>query len=365
MAIAIQANVPVVVSGAPGTAKTSIINAIGKALDLHTECIIASVREPSDFAGLPVVIDGNVSLAPPLWARELCNRGRGLAFFDEISTAPPATQAAMLRVILDRVVGDLPLPEGVAVVAAMNPPEQAAGGWELSPPLANRFCHISWGLNNAEWIDGMIQGFPEPTFPRLPVDWEEHIPHARTMVASFVQHKPTALLNVPTEASNQGKPWPSPRSWHMAARLLAACNAAGVGIEMKGPLIGGCVGEGLAIEFLSWLEKMDLPDPESLLANPTSYVVPERGDIAYTIMASVASAVLQNMTKDRYMAAWHIFGASARAGKKDVAVAAVRALAFAANKQGYLSDAKTRDAVVKDIAPFTEILKAAGLRKDS
>lgn len=367
MALSIQANVPVVVIGAPGTAKTSLINALGEAMDAHVECVILSLREPSDVAGLPVVHDGAVTLAPPAWLTRLINnkRKRGLLFFDELSTATPATQAAALRVILDRVVGDTPLPANVAIVAAMNPPEQSAGGWELSPPLANRFAHIQWGLNHSEWIDGMIQGFPEPSFPHLPMGWEGHIPQARTFVASFIQTKPTALLQVPTDASAQGKPWPSPRSWYMASCLLAACNAAGVGIDLKGPLIGGCVGEGLALEFLNWLDKMDLPNPEDLLKNPDSYTVPERGDIAYTIMASVASAVLQNMTKDRYVAAWQIFGTSARAGKKDVAVAAVRALAIAAQEKGYLSDAKAREKVANDVKPFTEILRAAGIKRDN
>jgi hypothetical protein len=33
------------------------------------ETVIASIREPSDFAGLPVVVDGQVRLAPR------CGRG--------------------------------------------------------------------------------------------------------------------------------------------------------------------------------------------------------------------------------------------------------------------------------------------------
>src|SRR5262245_62386462 len=96
------------------------------------EVVIASIREPSDFAGLPVVVaDGGVRFAPPRWARRLHGAGRGVLFLDEISTAPPAVQAALLRVVLERVVGDLELPAAVAVVAAANPPE--AGGRRLGP----------------------------------------------------------------------------------------------------------------------------------------------------------------------------------------------------------------------------------------
>src|SRR6202453_2516197 len=134
LALAVAARVPVLLWGAPGTGKTSVVHALATALGLPAETVIASIREPSDFAGLPVVSrdDGvaHVDFAPPGWARRLPAAGHGILFFDEISTAPPAVQAALLRVVLERTVGDLVLPAGVSVVAAANPPEQAASGWD-------------------------------------------------------------------------------------------------------------------------------------------------------------------------------------------------------------------------------------------
>ena len=37
------------------------------------------------------------------------------------------------------------------MVAADNPPEQAADGWDLSAPLANRLCHLSWLATPRRW----------------------------------------------------------------------------------------------------------------------------------------------------------------------------------------------------------------------
>src|SRR4029078_2125098 len=126
------------------------------------ETVIASIREPADFAGLPVVSGAGatvaVEFAPPRWARRLAAVETGLLFFDEISTAPPAVQAALLRVVLERTVGDLALPEGVAVVAAANPPEQGADGGGLTPPLANRFCHLDWPVDARAVADGFSGG---------------------------------------------------------------------------------------------------------------------------------------------------------------------------------------------------------------
>lgn len=130
--MAVAAHVPVLLWGAPGTGKTSAIKAMSAALGLPCETVIASIREPSDFAGLPVMADGKVIFAPPRWARNLATHERGVLFLDEISTAPPAVQAALLRVVLERVVGDLALPEAITVIAAANPPEYAADGWDLS-----------------------------------------------------------------------------------------------------------------------------------------------------------------------------------------------------------------------------------------
>ncbi|MGH8572858.1 MAG: AAA family ATPase, partial [Gammaproteobacteria bacterium] len=71
LGVAVAARVPVLVWGAPGTGKTSAIRAMSRELGLACETVIASIREPSDFAGLPVVADGQVIFAPPRWARRL------------------------------------------------------------------------------------------------------------------------------------------------------------------------------------------------------------------------------------------------------------------------------------------------------
>src|SRR2546423_7436442 len=171
LGIAVSARVPVLLWGAPGTGKTSAVRAMAKAIGWPCETVIAAIREPSDFAGLPVVTAGDVHMAPPRWAQRLAAAGHGLLFLDEISTAPPAVQAALLRVVLERVVGDLDLPEGVVVVAAANPPEQAADGWDLSAPLANRFCHLDWTVEPARVAQGLAGGWGGPGGARVPGGW--------------------------------------------------------------------------------------------------------------------------------------------------------------------------------------------------
>ncbi|MFC6894595.1 AAA family ATPase [Nonomuraea dietziae] len=162
LAVAVTANLPVILWGAPGTGKTSSVLALGASLGLPVEVVVGSIREPSDFAGLPVIREGGTWLAPPRWAERLARAGRGILFLDELTTAPPAVQAAMLRVVLERTVGDLALPGEVRIVAAANPPEQAADGWELSAPLANRLIHLDWRVSAVSVAEGFTGGFAVP-----------------------------------------------------------------------------------------------------------------------------------------------------------------------------------------------------------
>ena len=325
LAIAVAARVPVLLWGAPGTGKSSVVRDLARAMDWPCEVVIASIREPSDFAGLPVVIDGGVRFAPPSWATNLVESGHGVLFLDEISTAPPAVQAALLRVVLERTVGDISLPDDVVVVAAANPPDQAADGWDLSAPLANRFCHLDWIVDASSVAAGFVTGFDAPDAADLPTNWVNHIARAKGDVAAFLAIRPGLVSAPPTDRASAGRAWPSPRTWEMTATLLAATRVSDASADVQAALVAGCVGRGPGIEFLSWLSELDLPDPELVLADPTTFEVPDRGDRAYAVLISVASAVASNPTADRWDAAWQVMGAASQS-IPDVAALAARML---------------------------------------
>jgi MoxR-like ATPase len=359
LATAIAARVPVLLWGPPGTGKTSAIRAMADTAGWPCETVIASIREPSDFAGLPVVSgdhaadadSARVDFAPPRWARRLAAAGHGVLFFDEVSTAPPAVQAALLRVVLERTVGDLVLPDDVAVVAAANPPEQAADGWDLSAPLANRFCHLEWPADARTMADGFSSGWNTPAPPELLAEWDRRIAITRSWVAGFITARPSLAVEVPTEAAGAGRAWPSPRTWDMTARLLAASDAAGTGELARSQLVCGAVGQGAGVEFLTWLIEADLPDPEAVLADPESFDLPERGDRAYAALSSIAAAVASEPTPERWAAGWIVFGKASDAAP-DVAAAAARTLA------------RCRPAgapIPPQIAAFSPLLRDAGL----
>ncbi|MFI6214053.1 AAA family ATPase [Nocardia brasiliensis] len=337
LALAVAADLPVLLWGEPGIGKTAALTQLAADLDLPLITVIASVHEPSDFSGLPVIgadpaVDG-VPMAPPDWAVRLVRAGRGLLFLDELSTAPPAVQAALLRLVLERRIGALQLPPGVRIVAAANPRSSAADGWELGPPLANRFVHLQWTHDHDVVVRGLGGVWPHAVLPRLaPERLSEAVAFARRAVCVLLAARPALVHQLPSSETRRGGPWPSPRSWEMTVRLIAFATAAGSSRDVLSQLVRGTVGDGPGFELLASLDRMDLPDPETLLADPAGAVLPERGDLRQAVLDGVVAAVRKRPEQARWAAAWAILVRALETGAPDLVV--VPATTLATLRQG-------------------------------
>ncbi|MFI9158868.1 AAA family ATPase [Kitasatospora aureofaciens] len=332
LTLAVAADLPVLLWGEPGIGKTAALNQLAEALDLPLTTVIASVHEPSDFSGLPVVGDDpaqqGVPLAPPDWAVRLVRAGRGLLFLDELSTAPPAVQAALLRLVLERRIGALQLPPGVRIVAAANPRSSAADGWELSPPLANRFVHLQWVHDHEVVVRGLGGVWPVALLPRLdPAELSAAVAFARRAVCELLTVRPELVHRLPTNETKRGGAWPSPRSWDMTLRLIAFATAAGSSREVLSLLVRGTVGDGPGLELMAGLDRMDLPDPEQLLADPACAVLPERGDLRQVVLDGVVAAVRNRPERARWDAAWAVLVRALETGAPDLLVVPATTLA--------------------------------------
>ncbi|MFK4693283.1 AAA family ATPase [Streptomyces pristinaespiralis] len=332
LTLTVAADLPVLLWGEPGIGKTAALTQLAETLDLPLTTVIASVHEPSDFSGLPVV--GNdpavqgVPMAPPDWAVRLVRAGRGLLFLDELSTAPPAVQAALLRLVLERRIGALRLPPGVRIVAAANPRSSAADGWELSPPLANRFVHLHWTHDHEVVVRGLGGTWPRATMPRLaPEKLSEAVDFARRAVCGLLAARPELVHRLPSSETRRGGAWPSPRSWETALCLIAFATAAGSSREVLSLLVRGAVGDGPGLELLASLDRMDLPDPEVLLADPAAAVLPDRGDLRQAVLDGVVAAVRTRPDKSRWDAAWALLVRAVETGAPDLVVVPATTLA--------------------------------------
>lgn len=351
-----------IVWGPPGAGKTSLFEAIAAEEGWPFECVLGSIREPADVSGLPVLSpDGTaVWLAPPAWAKRLvekCGDGRGgLLLLDELSSCPGAVQAALLRVLTEGVVGETVLPPSVRIVAAANPPEQAAGGWGLAPPTANRLVHLNWdGPSAAEWAT-WITG-------QSGLD-----PRVRAGIGALIVRRPELLLALPKSEADRGFAWPSPRSWESAARVLAAVKAANLGDGVALQVLAGAVGDGAAKEAWSYFSELDLPDPEEFLSGGREFQIdPERGDKTHAILGSIVSAALDTppgpRRAERALHAVEICGEVAEKGAADAAVVHAgrisRATKTDSDLQTMRSDKKLKPRFIKAFSG-----KLASLGKD-
>ena len=321
-----KAGVTPILWGDPGIGKSSLLETLARQDELPLEIVIGSVREPSDIAGLPRITEHGTVIEPPAWAKRLSEAGEGILFLDELSTSAPAVQAAMLRVVLDRYVGEMKLPEGVCVVAAANPPESAAGGWELAPPMANRLCHLDVTPDLGTFFEGMTLGWDATITTESGAEASDlslgRASRVRGEVAAFLKKARPALLHaMPKDEAAAGRAWPSPRTWEMTAKVLGHLDADGD----EGAILlatRGLVGEAAAIEFLTWRKDVDLPDPAEVLLDPSIMDWGGRDDRVFAVLSGVVGVVAAEGTKVGWGRGWNVLAACADAGKADVAAQA-------------------------------------------
>ena len=357
LGICVSARIPVLLWGDPGIGKTAVIESAVHG-GWHVETLIVSHYEPSDFAGLPVITGSGVELAPPAWAKRLAEvDGPSIAFFDEFSTASPALQAAALRPLTHYEVGSLALPPSVSFVAAANPADVAAAGWELAAPTASRFVHVDWVLPLEVYAECTVTG-DWPAMPVYDTSAPEHavaVAEEKVLVSGFLRTRSSQMSVIPKDAAARGRAFPTPRTWDYAAQLSAFAVRVGAPKAVRRLLVAGCVGDAAAHEYLAWASAQDLPDPESLLSDPASFAFDQlRADRVYVVLQSVLSAVSRAATAERWQNAVRVCALAGQAVGLDPAVPVVRALMRPGLRP---ADA----AVPSEISVFAPALALAGL----
>ena len=270
IAIGLQARIPMHMTGFPGVGKTEFARSLETGftragIKCKVVILVGSIREPQDFGGFPVSTPDGVRLLPMAWARDaqrLAAEGYlVVVFLDELTTVPPTTQAAMLRLLTENVCGELTLPDyepgkgGVVYLCASNAVEWAAGGQEIQPPMANRLWHGAFPMDHETWCDMMVSDFPAPSdLPVLPADYLRTHHHVqRATIAAYIRAAGRdAWMAPPDDPARRSGAWPSGRTWYLASRLLAAIEAVSPGNRaLQGAALAGLVGDQ-ALPFLEY-----------------------------------------------------------------------------------------------------------------
>lgn len=315
---ALVGKVPLYIEGRPGVGKTATINAVGKWLKRPVVTVIGATRDRTDFGGWPRYDEQEkrVLLHPFPWVEELVKaEERGILFLDEIN-ASEEIFPVLLRIIAERVIGDIPFKGDV--IAAGNPEEMSVSGLSLPAPVANRVLHYHWRVIPEYWADGMLLGFERVMGSPPPIPSQEaleaEIRAITALVVSYIRRNPMALDDPPKERSNV--PYPSPRTWELLVRFLGAARALGMDEEVMALGAWGAIGER-GYEFLHFMKEQDLPAPEEVLDNPK--LLPKRQDTAYVALLGVVNYVVRHLTPQNWEKAWALLGRVSREGLKDLA----------------------------------------------
>lgn len=326
------AGVPVLFKGHPGQGKSARFEQILQRWNRHTEIIVSSSREATDYLGIPVEIDGEIRYIPFGWTNRLNKAPQATLILDEFNLGADSAMRAQLRVIQERYVGDTKLGPNVSITAIMNPPESSAGGMDLMAPVSNRFIHLDYDFDEKLWSEGLLFGFDTLPVPPLSslisTDQKNELARLATLVTQF--HTITGGINLtpepPIDPIKAGQPWASPRSWHNA--ILAMSYIPSSNTAARKLVLAGAVGPALAAEFLTHIKNAALPSPADVIADPTIVNWNDRADILFAITRAVAAHVRFNVKNDESI--W-IKGAEALAvcsenGKPDIAQAALQSM---------------------------------------
>lgn len=358
---------PLLAWGAPGTAKSNIIEELARRWGMPCEVLSPGERGEGAFGCVPVPEEGMIAYPAPDWTSKFCKAGRGLVFVDELTTAAPALQPPMLGLVLEKRIGGTSLPGGVRMLAAANPVEEAAAGYDLPPPLANRLGHITWDPGGVdEWTDWLMAvgetasdstSDAEAEEHRVEAAWAGAFSRAKGTTAAFVRRRPELLHKMPKVGDPAiGRAWPSRRSWEFATRALASVQVHGLDDTHRDEFLAAFVGSGAAGELATFLADLDLPDPADLLDGKVKFQHDARRlDRTFAVLTSCAALVTPTgaaKRKDRAAAMWDIL-APITESAADVTVPSARAMV----RSGLIESKAARSCLQK----LSPVLSAAGV----
>jgi len=249
--IGLDADLPVMIWGAPGVGKSEVVAQVGMKRGLPIRDVRLSQMDPVDIRGVPSVAEGRTDWNTPNFLPDPDKEPEGIMFFDEINQAPHSVQAAAYQLILDRKVGDYTLPEGWRILCAGNRLQDRAMAGKMSSALNNRLVHIDFEVELKPWVN-----------------WA-NANSIRPEIISFMRFRPEMLHE--HDPSKDERSFQTPRTWAYASRLLNAATP-----DLEYPMLIGAVGKAAAGEFMSYIRiYRDLPDIEAIEKDPMKTVLPE------------------------------------------------------------------------------------------
>jgi len=267
--VGLNADIPVMIWGAPGVGKSETVFQIGASLGIPVRDIRLSQMDPVDIRGIPSCLDGYTIWNVPHFLPNPDVEPEGIMFFDEINQASHSVQAAAYQLILDRKVGDYELPEGWRIICAGNRAQDRALANKMSSALNNRLIHVDFEPQLNDWVN-----------------WANNN-NIRPEIVSFMRFRPEMLHD--HDPGKDHRSFATPRTWAYASRILDNATP-----DLEYEMLIAAVGEAAAGEFMSYIRiYRDLPDIESIEKDPQGTPMPSEPASLY----ATAGMLSEHMTE--------------------------------------------------------------------
>jgi hypothetical protein len=268
LAKAIRNNWPVLLTGASGVGKTDVIIDAVKAAGADLILSHPVVADPTDFKGLPFpTTEGRAEFLPYGDLYQLAQAKKKTVFvMDDIGQAAVAVQAALMQLILSRQINGVRVNNNVVFIAATNRAQDMAGVGRFLAPLKSRFYGIiPFDVDVDDWIQwAMLHDMPA-----------ELIAFAKVKHGIFAERKPSK--DIVNEVS--------PRT---LAHVGEQQNA-GLDPDEEAEVFAGAAGAAFAAEYTHFLTACrQLPNPDSIIADPRGALVPTDPAQLYAITGGLA-----------------------------------------------------------------------------
>jgi hypothetical protein len=270
---------PLMVWGAPGLGKSTIIRELAKAYGVNFIDVRLAQREPVDVRGLPVPTENGVEWQVSAeWPRD--PKSKGIILFDELTAADRSLQVAAYEFILDRRLGDLyEVPDGWYICAAGNRTADRAVSTTMSSALANRFLHVELESNADNWLEWAVKNEIHPS------------------VSGFVRFRPAMLFNQENENLERG--WPTPRSWERVSTMLKVLPDDENLIRHT---VYGLVGNRAGVEFLAFHKTAQNLSVKEMMLGKSKVSIPQKADLRYALCSGVAYYIWRGQNEEESQA---------------------------------------------------------------
>lgn len=258
-----KAKLPVLIKGAPGVGKSDIVSQAAEICGYNLMIFHPAVSDPTDYKGLPGIVDGKAEFLPYGDLRRLMEvKKPTIAFLDDIGQAPTCVQTAVMQLLLARQVNGKKISDRVIFVAATNRRKDRAGVSGILEPVKSRFkCIYELVPSLDDWTAWAIEN---------DIDMD---------VIYFLRYRPQYLNTDEFTADIVNHP--CPRTWLAVSDLIKAeLN------EIED--IAGAVGIAAATDFVGFLRYKDqLPDLKKIIADPENGEVPDNCMILYAVCGAL------------------------------------------------------------------------------